>query len=69
MLHDDLLASTAKLVELVETAGTNALQYGEFNQTKGGLPAKVRREFESCSCAIRVCKLMNDDLRPWENGH
>lgn len=41
VLNEDLQDCSGKLLELVETAGANFMQYGEFNQTTGNLPAQV----------------------------
>lgn len=54
VLNEDLLDSTAKLMELVETAGANVLQYGEINQSKGSLPAKVGISNLSLVC-VCIC--------------
>lgn len=42
VLNEDLQDCSGKLIELVETAGANFLQYGEGGQSKGSLPAQVR---------------------------
>jgi len=66
VLNEDLLDSTAKLMELVETAGANVLQYGDINQSKGGLPAQVGM-YNLALVYLASHQTADVDLRPWGN--